>query len=199
LNKALFKILSTIAIPIKSYEIIEKEELTMSDNKSKQWMVELDQEKCSMCEVCAKKCPTGALRLDRTENTLSIYFNSNTCIGCIDEKGCQALCPEDAIQLEELIASGDKEAEVLLIKSKLVQCSYCKEYFAPETKIGVIKKKKLKHDVVEDYCPLCRRTNMVVNFIDEKRDPKGHAEYRSANDMLRRYFRKKEEMEGGSK
>lgn len=172
--------------------------MSNKDKKTTQWMVALDQAKCSMCEVCARRCPTGALHLDRKKDSLSILFNSKECIGCSDENGCRALCPEDAIQLEELVSSSENVADVLLIKSKLVQCAYCKSFFAPETKLGVIKKKKLAHEVVEDYCPLCRRTNIVVKFIDEKREAKGKAEYRSANDIMRKIHQKKEEMESSS-
>ena len=165
--------------------------------KSKLWMVQLNQDTCSMCEVCARRCPTGALHLEREKDILSLHFSSMKCIGCADEKGCQALCPEDAIKLEELV-SPEKEADILLNKSKMIKCAYCHAFFATETKLGVIKKKKLAHEVVEDYCPLCRRTNMVVKFIDEKRDPTGKAEYRSANDIMRKYYEKKEATEGNS-
>lgn len=158
---------------------------------SSQWKVKLDRDKCSMCEVCARKCPTGALHLERENDMLGIYFKYEECIGCTDENGCRALCPEDAIELEELKSTTDVNADVLLNESKLVQCSYCKNYFAPETKISRIKKKKLAHEVIEDYCPLCRRTNIVVRFIDEKRLPKGKAAYRSANDIMRKLEQEK--------
>ena len=68
-----------------------------------------------------------------------------------------------------------------------VQCDYCEELFAPTRRLDVVSQKGIKgHPVNRQLCPLCRRTNLVVDYIEKYRVPEGKAEYRSAKDILRK-------------
>ena len=152
------------------------------------WSVVLDPEKCTLCEVCARICPTDALTRVKKDSTMSLYFNQTLCIGCPGEISCEALCPEDAIKIIELDAKPERQEEVLLNEDEMIQCSNCKEFFAPLVKVRNIGRKGLPHNVNLTLCPLCRRTNLVVQLIDDKlsKSPTDRAQYRSTREILRR-------------
>jgi formate hydrogenlyase subunit 6/NADH:ubiquinone oxidoreductase subunit I len=50
-------------------------------------------ENCVYCNVCAKKCPTGALQVIRAEKTLSIDRLSCITCGC-----CVEVCPKNSFE-----------------------------------------------------------------------------------------------------
>ena len=51
-----------------------------------------DPAKCIYCTICAKKCPVGALEVDRTAKTWKL--DEDLCIGC---GNCYEVCPKKAI------------------------------------------------------------------------------------------------------
>ena len=51
-----------------------------------------DPSKCVYCTLCAKKCPAGALTVDRAPKTWTL--DEESCVGC---GSCAAACPKDAI------------------------------------------------------------------------------------------------------
>ena len=51
-----------------------------------------DPDKCVYCTICAKKCPVGALEVDRAARTWTL--DEDTCIGC---GTCAMVCPKQAI------------------------------------------------------------------------------------------------------
>ncbi len=158
-----------------------------AQDKRDNWTVDHDKNKCALCVVCAKNCPTDALRRDVEGASLALYFNANLCDGCGGEALCEAQCPEEAIKSLPADKPAEESGFVLLNQSAMAQCQYCDEYFAPIRRLEVIGKKGGEgHDVDQVYCPLCRRTNLVVQFIEETRAPGSKAEYRSAKDILRK-------------
>ena len=50
--------------------------------------------KCVYCTICAKKCPAGALEVDRAAKTWKL--DEDVCIGC---GNCYEVCPKKAIVL----------------------------------------------------------------------------------------------------
>ena len=48
--------------------------------------------KCVYCTLCAKKCPAGALTVDRAAKTWTL--DEDSCVGC---GTCAGVCPKDAI------------------------------------------------------------------------------------------------------
>lgn len=148
------------------------------------WVVKVDSERCSLCEGCAKHCPTGALRSVRHGERLELWFRAATCNGCAGGDGCEAICPEKAVTRWDRSPAAP-EREVLLVAGDLVRCTYCGEAFAPDRKLAAVERKR-DREVVRDHCPLCRREQLVVRFIEERRAPGEHAAYRSARDILRR-------------
>ena len=51
-----------------------------------------DPSKCVYCTLCAKKCPAGALTVDRAGKTWTL--NEDACVAC---GTCAGVCPKDAI------------------------------------------------------------------------------------------------------
>ena len=51
-----------------------------------------DPSKCIYCTICARKCPAGALEVDRTAKTWKL--DEDLCIGC---GNCYEVCPKKAI------------------------------------------------------------------------------------------------------
>jgi len=149
------------------------------------WFVEVDPSTCTLCEVCARKCPTGALYMERKEGVSALRFKFAACVGCSGETYCVALCPEKAVTLIHVVASAERPENVLLSQSELVQCSNCQEYFSPGARLESLTKKGLGHEVERSLCPLCRRTHLVVKYIDEKRAPGQKARYKSAREIHR--------------
>ncbi len=56
--------------------------------------IEMDAAKCILCSICAKKCPTGALRVDRPGHTWEI--DRFLCIQC---GACAEACPKKCLTL----------------------------------------------------------------------------------------------------
>lgn len=157
------------------------------------WTVDHDKNACALCVVCARNCPTGALRRDQGKDDLSLYFNASLCDGCGGDVLCEKNCPEKAIVSVKLDAPADSKEFVLLNQSEMIQCEYCEEYFAPARRIDVVsgRAEKQQKAVERNYCPLCRRSNLVIEFIEQHRLPGAKAQYRQANDILRRAYRGK--------
>ena len=51
-----------------------------------------DMSKCICCTLCAKKCPQGAIEVNRAEKTWKL--NEDDCIAC---GNCETVCPKKAI------------------------------------------------------------------------------------------------------
>jgi ferredoxin len=150
------------------------------------WLLELDASRCSLCEVCARRCPSGALSVETRNETLWLVYRPALCQGCTLEESCQALCPEQAIRLTGRQHPA-AETEVVLLESAMTRCSYCGQPFSPVRKLDSLAHKgQTKHDLLRDLCPLCRRTQLVVSFIETRRVPGSTAQYRSTKDILRR-------------
>ena len=56
----------------------------------------MDVTKCMYCSLCAKKCPQGALTVNRKELVWEV--DKEKCIGCMV---CALACPKKAIHMEK--------------------------------------------------------------------------------------------------
>lgn len=142
------------------------------------WQVEVDTNKCSLCEVCGQRCATGAIRSEQGSERLSILFRHALCDGCRD---CVERCPENAMTLVETEEPPSGPGEQLLAASEMLRCSVCGACFAPVTKLQAASRRRADElGLIREQCPLCRRTQMVARLIEEKREAHGKkAEYRT--------------------
>lgn len=80
--------------------------------------VEMNQEKCNLCEICFKLCPENVF--DRQEDTLTIDLSK--CNGC---QLCQDVCQENAIKVNEYINPN----KVIEHEVHSLICSKCKSKY----------------------------------------------------------------------
>ncbi|MBI4879715.1 MAG: hypothetical protein HY812_08670 [Planctomycetes bacterium] len=147
---------------------------------------QIDAAACSLCEVCARRCPKGALRRAVEGTVTAIYFAAERCDGCAGAPRCQKLCPEAAIRVSPSAQAASEE--ILLVQGEMQRCSKCGTLFAPVRRIeAAAKKGAASADLFHDICPLCRREDLVVRLIDDQRQAPGEeAEFRSGRDLMRK-------------
>jgi ferredoxin len=157
-----------------------------SKKKAGARIAQVDGEKCTICEVCIRHCPNTAYRLDGDGKTVQLLFKPDACDGCPNRVSCVDKCPEKAIAFKKRSGAVASDEQVVA-ESRLVQCAYCGEHFSSSERVERVAKRLSKGKEVErTYCPLCRRTRLVVNLIETRRQPGSKAEWRSGKDMLRR-------------
>ncbi|WP_400208419.1 4Fe-4S binding protein [Candidatus Methanomassiliicoccus intestinalis] len=64
--------------------------------------VSIIKENCILCGICARKCPTDAISVDRKGKTWTIERMS--CIQC---SSCVEACPKDCLVMEQTYTSPD--------------------------------------------------------------------------------------------
>lgn len=85
---------------------------------------------CSACAVCARVCPTGALRMEMDEESFQLTFNAAWCTGCAL---CRDMCAPAAVQLNfdppvQVVFSGERVSA----SGKLVHCQRCNSLTAAQ-------------------------------------------------------------------
>ena len=163
----------------------------------KSYRVEVDRQRCSLCEACSHHCPTGALSQHAEGKVMGLYHRPALCTGCPGRRSCEDICPEDAARVLESAEKARRSEIVVLVESEMLCCRYCNELFAPESRVDRVSEKHATQAAEREFCPLCRRTNLIIDLIEEKNVPlnekvlKGIAEYPSTNDILRRVRQKR--------
>lgn len=88
--------------------------------------VAVDADACSACRLCARFCPTGALRFVADDESFVLYFRSTICIDC---GICAVTCPDDAVSFGRQLAPAaliDNEPRPL-VAGGLTPCTGCGE------------------------------------------------------------------------
>jgi TorA maturation chaperone TorD/Fe-S-cluster-containing hydrogenase component 2 len=80
---------------------------------------------CTLCGLCARLCPRGALQLTHDEGEVCLLFDLVSCNGCA---ACQQWCPEGAVTVAP---SPPAEGQCVLMRSPLVTCSGCGRPYLP--------------------------------------------------------------------
>ena len=66
--------------------------------------IEIDIEDCIFCGICSRKCPTDAIKVDKTEKTWTIER-----MGCIQCSCCVEVCPKNCLINEAGYTTPDVE------------------------------------------------------------------------------------------
>ena len=66
--------------------------------------IEIDIDTCIFCGICSRKCPTDAIKVDKTEKTWTIER-----MGCIQCSCCVEVCPKNCLINEAGYTSPDVE------------------------------------------------------------------------------------------
>lgn len=72
---------------------------------AKNWYPVIDEEKCIRCDACFNKCSKGVYE-KKEDNMIVVIYPE----GCVDQcRGCQSLCPADAIEYYGDLSSAQNE------------------------------------------------------------------------------------------
>jgi len=85
----------------------------------------LDAQLCTACGLCARFCPTGALKFLSDGQSFALTFQPSFCLG----KGCNACeiaCPERAITTRPAVISAKILSQKSLIAGQLTACRVCR-------------------------------------------------------------------------
>jgi ferredoxin len=103
-------------------------------------------DRCTACGVCARSCPTGALKLiTGDDSTYQLSFTGAACIAC---EACEQLCEPAAIERTAATLGEVLSSEAVELRSGMLRaCTKCGVKFAAEPD--------------HELCPVCefRRKN----------------------------------------
>lgn len=112
--------------------------------------INIEQEKCTACGLCAEICPRNALILDNGAEELNISFDNLRCTAC---GLCKKICPENAIIIKRILNFDN--LNTTLMKSEYIRCKLCNNIIAPLNLNKKINSENLEH------CPSCRIMNQL--------------------------------------
>lgn len=79
---------------------------------------------CTLCGVCARKCPTGALKLTSSEKVMKLEVEPHRCVGC---NHCVEVCKEQAIRVEKVYDFGylKEDYSYTALEDEIAFCRSC--------------------------------------------------------------------------
>jgi ferredoxin len=111
-------------------------------------------ELCTACGVCARICPTSALKFEKNEveTTYTLNFSARNCVGC---EMCVHVCAPSAMSMDHnpTFSQIFSQENVSIHAGELIKCKKCGALTAAQP--GV------------DLCPLCeyRRTHPFGSML----------------------------------
>ncbi|XRO75326.1 4Fe-4S binding protein [Methanocaldococcus sp. 28A] len=143
---------------IKSNEVhYTIKEKTIPHRKIRLKNYELDKDKCIKCGICARYCPTNAIKVVIRK---SIDVNLDLCMGC---GACAEVCPKKCIKVESEIGDVIKTKDIEVNRDLCVGCLVCVEVCP----VSAIEQDGDKVNINKNVCILCGRCVEVcpVNAI----------------------------------
>ncbi len=91
--------------------------------------IQIDSTRCTACGLCAKFCPTGALRFLSDDESFALTFRADYCLGqqC---NICQPACPEQAVVTTSATIRPNILAKRALAAGDLGHCDRCRSPIA---------------------------------------------------------------------
>ena len=91
--------------------------------------ITIDPARCSACNLCARFCPTGALKFLRHGEQFVLTLEPLHCLGQACDI-CTLACPEQAVVSEPATVSSDLFVKKPLAAGELTQCQRCEQPIA---------------------------------------------------------------------
>lgn len=118
-------------------------------------ILEVIDNRCTLCGVCTSRCSTGALSYGEKKDGVQLLFKHNHCIAC---GFCVRSCPEKALHLRRGIDFGLLSGQARsLANSDLGRCTVCGVTMAPLSLQAQVQKKG-------DLCPRCHIGQQLLNY-----------------------------------
>ncbi|OGO51419.1 MAG: hypothetical protein A2148_11790 [Chloroflexi bacterium RBG_16_68_14] len=133
-----------------------RESVSLADDRLPFGQVRLNGDTCSLCGLCADRCPTRALAFVESEDGARLLFTARDCTGC---GLCAEACPEGVLRIERRLDLASVEGEALALKAaEMVRCRRCRYPFAPEAMLSRVLSQlgDKAPPIVASYCPDCR-------------------------------------------
>jgi ferredoxin len=89
----------------------------------------VDPTRCTACTLCAKFCPTGALKFLADGASFALTFQPSLCLGP-DCSICVLACPEQAVSTQPAPESPNLFTNKALVAGDLALCQRCKQPIA---------------------------------------------------------------------
>ena len=117
-RKILFVALKRAPKPTR-YHTIAEDDISFASQK-------FIDDNCTMCQMCYRICPTGALSSDAKNS--KIYFDAMLCIKC---RACHDTCEPDALHLQPTFELKEffEPTQRLLASFRVVRCDECGVHF----------------------------------------------------------------------
>ena len=117
-RKILFVALKRAPKPSR-YHTIAEEDISFASQK-------FIDDSCTMCQMCYRICPTGALSSDAKNSR--IFFDAMMCVKC---RACHDTCEPDALHLQPTFELKEffEPTQRLLASFKVVRCDECGVHF----------------------------------------------------------------------
>jgi ferredoxin len=106
---------------------------------------------CTLCEVCAERCPTEAITVEHSSGgTVRLTFDAGRCDAC---GLCVDACPERATSVRQML---DVQASrVVLHEDTWIRCSSCGAKVAPRGMVELVAR-RLGEPAGLDLCVDCK-------------------------------------------
>lgn len=91
--------------------------------------LQLDPARCTACGLCAKFCPTGALKFLSDGASFALTFQTSLCLGSVCHI-CGSACPEQAVSTQAVGECSDLFNRIPLIVGDLSLCQKCQQPLA---------------------------------------------------------------------
>lgn len=95
----------------------------------------VDEQKCTGCNICAAKCPVGAISMDTGKAEIDMH-------GCIRCGTCHSLCPNEAVRHDSEKIPENVQANVWETKRFMELCA---KHLNGDNEKGKCLQRMLKH------------------------------------------------------
>lgn len=116
-------------------------------------IVTVDPDRCTLCEVCAERCPSGALGIEEPEPaSVRLAFSHDRCDAC---GLCEPACPEKAIRVTPAVDASWAGRSRSLKEDSWALCAACGKRVAPRAMLDRVGA-RLNSPAGLDLCPDCK-------------------------------------------